>query len=74
MTVISQHCSPALEYFFINCKSVYIPLSVEVHEAQYVLADQILCVEQSYPDSLIIVCGDFNKENLSNSKYPNTNN
>ena len=29
------------------------------------LADQILCVERTNPDSLVIVLGDFNKGNLS---------
>ena len=29
------------------------------------LADQILCVERTNPDSLVIVLGDFNKGNLT---------
>ncbi|KAK7898229.1 hypothetical protein WMY93_019082 [Mugilogobius chulae] len=79
VTVISQHCSPALEYLFINCKpfysprefasfilaAVYIPPSADVHEAQRALAEQILCVERTFPDSLVIILGDFNKGNLS---------
>ena len=79
MTVIQQYCSPDLEYFLINCKpfysprefasfilvGVYIPLNANVQEAQRRLADQILCVERTNPDSLVIVLGDFNKGNLS---------
>ena len=79
MTVILQHCSPHLETFIINCKpfysprefasfilvGVYIPPQVNVQEAQCLLADQILSVEQTNPDSLVIVLGDFNKGNLS---------
>ncbi|KAK7919117.1 hypothetical protein WMY93_010401 [Mugilogobius chulae] len=77
--VISEHCSPALEYLFINCKpfysprefasfilaAVYIPPSADVHEAQRALAEQILCVERILPDSLVIILEDFNKGNLS---------
>ena len=79
VTVILQHCSPHLETFIINCKpfysprefasfilvGVYIPPQVNVQEAQCLLADQILSVEQTNPDSLVIVLGDFNKGNLS---------
>ncbi len=36
-----------------------------VQEAQRTLADQILSVERTNPDSLVIVLGDFNKGNLS---------
>ena len=36
-----------------------------MQEAQRTLADQILCVERTYPDCLDIVLGDFNKGNLS---------
>ena len=79
VTVIHQYCSPDLEYFLINCKpfysprefasfilvGVYIPPQANVQEAQRMLADQILCVERTNPDSLVIVLGDFNKGNLS---------
>ena len=75
VTVIQQHCSPD---FFIDCKpfysprefvsfilvGVYIPPQANVQEAQRKLADQILCVERTNPDSLVIVLGDFNKGNL----------
>ncbi|TWW71072.1 hypothetical protein D4764_17G0005550 [Takifugu flavidus] len=79
VTVISQHCSPALEYLFINCRpfysprefasfilaSVYISPDTAVREAQRMLADCIQQVERTYPDALVIVLGDFNQSNLS---------
>ncbi|XP_076581854.1 uncharacterized protein LOC143317730 [Chaetodon auriga] len=79
VTVIQQHCSPDLESFTINCKpfysprefasfilvGVYIPLQANVQDAQRMLADQILRVEWTNPDSLVIVLGDFNKGNLT---------
>ncbi|CAG6021268.1 unnamed protein product [Menidia menidia] len=79
VTVIQQHCSPDLETFFINCKpfysprefasfilvGVYIPPQTNVQDAQRTLADQILRVERTFPDSLVIVLGDFNKGNLT---------
>uniref|UniRef100_A0A3B4A3B1 Uncharacterized protein n=1 Tax=Periophthalmus magnuspinnatus TaxID=409849 RepID=A0A3B4A3B1_9GOBI len=59
VTVISQHCSPAVEYLFMNCRpfyspheftsfilaAVYIPPCVDTHEAKHVLAEQLLDVE-----------------------------
>ena len=36
-----------------------------MQDAQRMLTDQILSVERSNPDSLVIVLGDFNKGNLS---------
>ncbi|TWW74191.1 hypothetical protein D4764_14G0001920 [Takifugu flavidus] len=79
VTVISQHCSPTLEYLFINCRpfcsprefasfilaSVYISPDADVREAQRTLADCIQQVERTYPDALVIVLGDFNQSNLS---------
>ncbi|TWW55957.1 hypothetical protein D4764_09G0010070 [Takifugu flavidus] len=79
VTVISQHCSPALEYLFINCRpfysprefasfilaSVYISPDADVREAQRTLTDCIQQVERTYPDALVIVLGDFNQSNLS---------
>ncbi|KAK0134739.1 hypothetical protein N1851_029630 [Merluccius polli] len=38
-----------------------------VQDAQRMLADQILCVERSNPDYLVIVLGDFNKGNLTHN-------
>ncbi|XP_076732560.1 uncharacterized protein LOC143413418 [Maylandia zebra] len=79
VTVIAQHCSSSLEYLFIHCKpfysprefasfilaAVYIPPDVDAQAAQCALAEQILHTERTYPDSLIIALGDFNKANLS---------
>ena len=79
MTVIQQHCSPDLQSFIINCKpfcsprefasfilvSIDIPLRVNVQDTQRMLANQILCVERTNLDSLVIVLGDFNKGNLT---------
>ncbi|XP_072772027.1 uncharacterized protein areg [Nerophis lumbriciformis] len=45
--------------------AAYILPSADVHDAQRTLAGQILHVEWSFPDSLVIVLGDFNKGNLS---------
>ncbi|XP_025753295.1 uncharacterized protein LOC112841966 [Oreochromis niloticus] len=79
VTVIAQHCSSSLEYLFIHCKpfysprefasfilaAVYIPPDADVQAAQCALAEQILHMERTFPDSLIIALGDFNKVNLS---------
>ncbi|XP_061598249.1 NLR family CARD domain-containing protein 3-like [Cololabis saira] len=79
VTVMQQHCSPDLEIFIINCKpfysprefssfilvGVYITPQAHVQDAQRVLADHILNVERTNPDSLVTVLGDFNKGNLS---------
>ncbi len=70
-------CCSDLETLFINCKpfystreiyafilvSVYIPPQVHVSSALQKLAD--LITEQQYPDSVLIILGDFNKANLS---------
>ncbi|TWW73162.1 hypothetical protein D4764_15G0005560 [Takifugu flavidus] len=78
VTVISQHCSPAVEHLFINCRpfysprefasfvlaSVYIAPDADVREAQRTLADCIQQVERTHPDALVIVLGDFNQSNL----------
>ncbi|TWW75377.1 putative RNA-directed DNA polymerase from transposon BS [Takifugu flavidus] len=77
-TIKDLHCSPALEYLFINCRpfysprefasfilaSVYISPDADVREAQRTLADRIQQVERTYPDALVIVLGDFNQSNL----------
>ncbi len=79
VSVIQQQCSPDLESFFINWKPfyspgefvsfilvvVYIPQQANMQEAQHILTDEILCVEWTNPDSLVIVLCDFNKGNLS---------
>ncbi len=72
-------CSPNLEALFINCKpfysprefssfilvNVYVPPDACVSAAMQQLAEQISETEQRYPDSLLIILGDFNKANLS---------
>ncbi len=72
-------CSSNLEALFINCKpfyspreffsfilmNVYMPPDVCVSAAMQQLAKQISEREQKYPDSLLIIIGDFNKANLS---------
>ncbi len=68
-------CSPNLEALFINCKTVlfarefssfilvnvYVPPDACVSAAMQQLAEQISEMEQRYPDSLLIILGDFNK-------------
>ncbi len=44
---------------------VHMPPQASVQEAQHMLVDQILLVEQTNLDSLVIVRGDFNEGNLS---------
>ncbi|KAG7498096.1 hypothetical protein JOB18_048678 [Solea senegalensis] len=46
-----------------NYMSIF--LGANVQDTQRMLTDQILCVEQANPDSLVIVLGDFNKGNLT---------
>ncbi len=72
-------CSPNLEVLFVNCKpfysprefssfiimKVYVPPDVCVSTAIQQLAGQISEMVQRYPDSLLIILGDFNKPNLS---------
>ncbi len=45
--------------------SVYIPPQANVSSALQKLADLITKSEQQYPDSVLIILGDFNKANLS---------
>ncbi len=73
MTVLKKMCCPNLEALFINCKtfyspwefslfilvSVYIPPDARVSAALELLADQITHTEQRYPDSFIVILGDF---------------
>ncbi len=79
VTVLKKMCCPNLEALFIKCKpfysprefssfilvSVYIPPDVRVSAALELLADQITHTEQRYPDSFIVILGDFNKANLT---------
>ncbi len=75
---INEGC-PNLEALFINFKpfysprefssfilvSVYIPPDARVSAVLELLADQITHTEQRYPDSFIVILGDFNKANLT---------
>ncbi len=45
--------------------NVYVPLDACVSATMQQLAEQISETEQRYPDTLLIILGDFNKENLS---------
>ncbi len=79
VTTLKKTCSPNLEALFINCKpfysprefssfilvNVYVPPDAYVSTAMQQLAEQIYRAEQRYPDSLLIILGDFNKANLS---------
>ncbi|XP_051518420.1 uncharacterized protein LOC127420290 [Myxocyprinus asiaticus] len=79
VTTLKRMCCPNLEALFINCKpfyspqefssfilvSVYISPNVSLNTALQQLADQITDMEQQYPDSVIIILGDFNKANLT---------
>ncbi len=79
VTVLKKMRCSDLETLFINCKpfyslrefcsfilvSVYIPPQAHVSSALQKLADQITDKEQSHPDSVLIILGDFNKANLS---------
>ncbi len=75
VTVLKKMCCSDLETLFINCKpfyspwefcsfilvSVYIPPQAHVSSALQKQADQITETEQQYPDSVLIILGDFNK-------------
>ncbi len=76
VTVLKKMCCSDLETLFINCKpfysrlkicsfivSVYIPPQSHVSSVLQKLVDQI--TEQKYPDSVLIISGDFNKANIS---------
>ncbi|KAL0177274.1 hypothetical protein M9458_026168, partial [Cirrhinus mrigala] len=79
VTTPEKMCSPNLEALFINCKPFYsprefssfilvnvsVPPDTCVSAAMQQLAEQITDTEQRYPDSPLIILGDFNKANLS---------
>ncbi len=44
---------------------MYVPLDACVSAAMQQLAEQIFEMEQRYQDSLLLILGDFNKENIS---------
>ena len=70
--LVSQSCSVELETLIVNCRfssvvlvGVYIPPEVNAAKAINQLADQVLAVENTNPDSVVIVVGDFNHTCLS---------
>ncbi len=79
VTTLKKMCSPNLETLFIDYKpfysprefssfifvNVYMPPDTCMSAAMQQLAEQISEMEQRYPDSLLIILGDFNKANLS---------
>ena len=84
-SILSTSCSPELETLIIKCKpfylpreftsivmvGVYIPPQANATAAIGALADQITTVENTNPDLLVLILGDFNHTTLSKqlSKY-----
>uniref|UniRef100_A0A1A8PUX4 Reverse transcriptase domain-containing protein n=1 Tax=Nothobranchius rachovii TaxID=451742 RepID=A0A1A8PUX4_9TELE len=82
-TVLSKHCSSNLETIFLNCKPFYSPREIssfiligvyihpqaDVSVALQTLADQVTSTENKYPDSVLIILGDFNQAKL-NTELP----
>ncbi|KAI4886185.1 hypothetical protein NFI96_014738, partial [Prochilodus magdalenae] len=78
-TVLLKSCSPHLESLFITCRpfysprefssfilaGIYIAPSACTSDALKQLAEQITKVEREFPDSLLIILGDFNSANLT---------
>lgn len=78
LTVIAELCSPDLELLAIHCKPFYSPREIssiilacvyvqpQAHAdtAQQLLADHITEVENKFPNSIVIVMGDFNHTDL----------
>uniref|UniRef100_A0A3B1IGL0 Reverse transcriptase domain-containing protein n=1 Tax=Astyanax mexicanus TaxID=7994 RepID=A0A3B1IGL0_ASTMX len=79
VTVVSKYCSPNLESLFLNCKpfysprefssfilaGVYVPPQADVSNALQTLSDLVNLSELKYPDSLLIIMGDFNRAKLN---------
>ena len=77
-TRVSSFCSPDLETLIVKCRPYYSPreistifmIGVYIHPganakaAVRSLADQISSLENSNPDSTVLVLGDFNHANL----------
>ena len=77
-TIVSSSCSPELESLTVNCKpfysprefssvvlmGVYIPPDANATSAINQLTTRVLAAETTYPDSVIIILGDFNHTNL----------
>lgn len=75
---IHKHCSPDLESFSIKCRpffmpreltvviitAVYIPPDANVSTALSLLSNSINKQQESHPDGVHIIAGDFNQANL----------
>ena len=84
-TILSSSCSPELESLTVNCKpfysprefssvvllGVYIPPDANVTSAINKLTTRVLAAETTYPDSVIIILGDFIHTNLNCSTRNN---
>ena len=74
LSILSTTCSPELETLIIKCKPFYLPreftsvviVGVYIPPQANATADQITTVENSNPDSLVLIRGDFNHTTLSN--------
>ncbi|KAI4888927.1 hypothetical protein NFI96_005928 [Prochilodus magdalenae] len=78
-TVLLKSCSPHLESLFITCRPSYSPreFSSFILAGTYIgpsacmsnalkqLAEHVMKVELEFPDSLLIILGDFNRTNLT---------
>ena len=78
VTVVSSHCSPDLESLIIRCRPFYSPREVStvtmfgvyIHpsangaNALRELSDQITSIENEFPDTTVLIFGDFNHTNL----------
>lgn len=75
---MSQSCSPELETLTIRCRlfyvprefasfiliAVYIPPQAGAMAASQKLSTHIMAIENSHPDSIVLVLGDFNHVSL----------
>ncbi|KAK0137856.1 hypothetical protein N1851_025938 [Merluccius polli] len=78
-TELTHVCSPHLEYLTVKCRPsflprefasiilicIYIPPEANANTTIAELANYVSSVENSHPDTAIIVLGDFNQTNLS---------
>ncbi|XP_068604292.1 sorting nexin-7 [Brachionichthys hirsutus] len=78
-SVVSSHCSEAVEHLTIRCRphylpreftavfvvAVYIPPSANANEALRELHDNIGKQQHKHPEALYVVAGDFNHVNLT---------
>ena len=77
-TELTHVCSPHLEYLTVKCRPsflprefasiimicVYIPPEANANTTIAELANYVSSVENSHPDTAVIVLGDFNQTNL----------